>query len=73
LEGTQITDASLALLKDAKRLVHLSLDNTRVTDAGLRHLWGLPALLNVSVGRTEVTADGTAALKKATPTVRVRR
>jgi hypothetical protein len=72
LEGTQITDASLALLKDAKRLVYLSLDRTRVTDAGLRHVRGLPALLSVSADRTAVTPERLAALKKATPTLRMK-
>ena len=70
LEGTQITDASLALLKDAKCLQFLSLDGTRVTDAGLRHLEGLPALFDVSVDRTAVTPGGLGMLKKATPTLR---
>jgi hypothetical protein len=70
LEGTQITDASLALLKDAKCLQFLSLDGTRVTDAGLRHLEGLPVLFDVSVDRTAVTPGGLGMLKKATPTLR---
>jgi hypothetical protein len=70
LEGTHITDASLALLKDAKRLMFVSLDRTRVTDAGLRHLSGLPALIRVSVDRTAVTPEGMASLKAATPSLR---
>src|SRR4030095_10159387 len=41
LQGTNVTDATLAPLKDIASLVEVNLATTRVTDGGLAHLKGL--------------------------------
>ena len=69
LAHTRITDASLALLENARKLWSLDLEGTRITDSGLRHLHGLPALEIVHVDGTLVTPEGMAALKAATPSI----
>jgi hypothetical protein len=71
LDRTQISDAGLIHLQNAKRLITLSLEQTKITDAGLRQLHGLPALKGLCVNGTRVTSEGVAALKAATPSLRV--
>jgi hypothetical protein len=59
-EFPKLTDADLATLKGAPRLVHLTLDNAPITDAGLAHLAGLSTLRTLSVSNTRITDAGLA-------------
>jgi mono/diheme cytochrome c family protein len=61
--GTNITDATLAPLKDVITLVELNLAGTRVTDAGLQNLSGLTNLLTLHLEHTKISDAGLAALK----------
>ena len=63
LMGTNVTDQTLAQLKDIKGLVNLNLRNTKITDAGLTHLKGLPNLISLNLAGTSVTDAGLANLK----------
>jgi eukaryotic-like serine/threonine-protein kinase len=45
LECTQVSDTSLAHLKDCKSLTHLALNGTKVSDAGLAYFKGMPLKL----------------------------
>jgi hypothetical protein len=63
LHGTNITDATLAPLKDIAGLIHLNLAGTKVTDAGLDHLKGLTNLLRLHLELTQITDAGLARLK----------
>jgi len=56
--GTDITDAGLVHLKDAKGLVRLHLEKTKITDAGLAHLKGLDNLEYLNIYSTAVTDAG---------------
>ena len=67
LDGTTVTDADLAALKDLADLRYLVLSDTNITDAGLVHLAGLLNLATLHVGGTKVTAAGVARLKRALP------
>ena len=58
LLGTNVTDATLAQLKDIKGLVNLNLRNTKITDAGLVHLKALPNLISLNLAGTAVTDAG---------------
>jgi hypothetical protein len=69
LDDTGVTDASLALLRNARNLRFIGLNGTAVTDAGLVHLHGLPKLISVSLAGTKVTQAGITALKAATPSL----
>ena len=66
LQGTNATDATVALLKDVTSLVELNLANTKVTDAGLAHLKGLTYLQRLHLELTGVTDAGLAHLKPLT-------
>jgi len=63
LLGTNVTDATLAQLKDIKGLVHLNLRNTKITDAGLANLTGMANLISLNLSGTAVTDAGLANLK----------
>ena len=63
LQGTNVTDATLALLKDMASLVDLNLATTRVTDAGLENLKGLTNLMRLHLELTGITDAGLAHLK----------
>jgi mono/diheme cytochrome c family protein len=62
-QGTNITDASVAPLKDVVTLVDLNLAGTRVTDAGLQGLDGLTNLVALHLEHTKITDAGLAHLK----------
>ena len=64
LLGTNVTDATLAAVKDIPTLVHLNLRGTKITDAGLAHLQGLTNLLELHLEKTAITDAGLAHLKK---------
>lgn len=66
LLGTNVTDATLAVLKDIPTLVHLNLRATRVTDGGLVHLKSLPNLLELHLENTGITDAGLVHLKGLT-------
>lgn len=63
LHGTNVTDATVAQLKDIVGLVDLNLANTKVTDAGLAHLKGLANLQRLHLELTSITDAGLAHLK----------
>ena len=63
LHGTNVTDATVAQLKDIVGLVDLNLANTRVTDAGLANLKGLANLQRLHLELTSITDAGLAHLK----------
>ena len=63
LQGSNITDATLAPIKDVLGLIDLNLATTRVTDAGLAHLKPLANLQRLHLEQTGVTDAGLAQLK----------
>jgi len=63
LAGTNVTDASLAPLKNIPSLIELNLGNTRVTDAGLSAIAALGYLQNFQAPLTSVTDAGLTQLK----------
>ena len=63
LQGTNATDATVALLKDVTSLVELNLGTTKVTDAGLANLKGLANLQRLHLELTEVSDAGLAHIK----------
>jgi cellulose synthase/poly-beta-1,6-N-acetylglucosamine synthase-like glycosyltransferase/Leucine-rich repeat (LRR) protein len=58
LYGTNVTDATLALLKNKQGLDNLFLGGTQVTDAGVANLQNLPNLEHLDLGGTQVTDAG---------------
>jgi hypothetical protein len=66
LLGTNVNDATLAIIKDIPTLVHLNLRSTRITDAGLANLKGLTNLLELHLEKTSVTDAGLVHLKDLT-------
>ena len=63
MQGTNITDATLAMLKDIPTLVDLNLAGTKITDAGLANLKSLPNLITLHLENTPVTDAGLVHLK----------
>ena len=61
--GTNVTDATIAPLKDILTLVDLNLGGTKVTDAGLQAIAGLTNLVILHLEHTQVTDAGLAHLK----------
>ncbi|MEW6303026.1 MAG: c-type cytochrome domain-containing protein [Verrucomicrobiota bacterium] len=61
--GTNITDASIAPLKNIKVLYDLNLAGTSVGDAGLANLAGLPNLTRLHLEHARITDAGLANLK----------
>jgi hypothetical protein len=58
INGTKVTDAGLALLKDSKKLSVLWADRTDITDKGLEHLKALNELSWLTLNGTKVTDAG---------------
>lgn len=58
LAGTNVRDASLALVKHCAKMRKLALDRTKVTDAGLVHLEGFPNLVWLGLADTAITDKG---------------
>src|SRR6266545_2035417 len=63
LHGSNVTDATLAPIKDVLGLIDLNLATTKVTDAGLAHLKPLANLQRLHLELTGVTDVGLAQLK----------
>ena len=63
LAGTNVTDATIAPLKDITSLVELNLATTKVTDAGLAAIAGLPYVENLQLQLTGITDAGLAHVK----------
>lgn len=61
--GTNVTDATIAPLKDVLTLVDLNLTGTKITDAGLQTLEGLTNLVILHLERTQISDGGLAHLK----------
>ena len=66
LQGTNVTDATVASLKDVTSLVDLNLATTRVTDQGLENLKGLAYLMRLHLELTGISDAGLAHLKPLT-------
>ncbi len=58
LQGSKVSDAGLAHLKDLRQVRFLFLDGTNVTDAGLANLEGLTSLRWLALSKTRVTDAG---------------
>ena len=58
LSDKEITDETLAILKDAASIQSLNLRGTKITDAGLAHLAGLKGLTRLHLEKTAVTDAG---------------
>ena len=65
LQGTNITDATIAPVKDITSLVSLNLGATKVSDAGLVHIKGLTNLTRLYLDLTSVSDAGLANLTDA--------
>ena len=63
LLGTNVTDATLAPLKNILGLVDLNLGGTKVTDGGLAGIQGLTNLTRLHLEKTGITDAGLAHLK----------
>jgi len=63
LAGTNVTDATIAPLKDVTSLVELNLGTTRITDAGLAAIASLGYLQNLQAPLTSLTDAGLAHVK----------
>jgi len=72
MANPDVTDDTLALLRDLPRLRELTLNDSAITDAGLEVLAGLPSLETLRIARTGVTAEGVARFLEAPP-ARLRR
>jgi len=73
LGETQVTDAGLLHLKGFADLTVLVLNHTEVSDAGLEHLKGSTKLQILEVRGTRVTDRGISDLRRALPSLEVRR
>jgi serine/threonine protein kinase len=70
---TGVTDSGMTYLKEVPALEEVSLDETQVSDEGLRHLCESKSIKVIKVWNTRVTPAGIEEVKKAHPTMRVRR
>jgi peroxiredoxin len=69
---TNCTNDELKLLSACERLVSVQVQSAKITDEGLEHLKAIPKLATVMLSSTSaVTEAGIAALKAASPNVRV--
>ena len=66
LQGTNVTDAVVAPVKDLTSLIEINLAKTSVTDAGLSALENLTNLLRLHLELTSITDAGLARLKNLT-------
>ena len=64
IDGTKVTDAGLAALRDCQELESFSCGDTTISDAGLAHLAGLP-LQNLDLQSTAVSGAGLRYLEAA--------
>ena len=71
LEQTAVSDKGIVHLSKLKNLRYLNLYGTSVTDSALPQLQHLKRLERLYVWKTKITAEGTAALEKAIPGLRV--
>src|SRR5262249_8935235 len=58
MANPDVTDESIAPLKEMKGLQELDLSGTQVTDVGLTILKDLPALARLRLARTKITDQG---------------
>ncbi|MDA7977549.1 MAG: hypothetical protein MPJ50_02120 [Pirellulales bacterium] len=63
LNGTPVTDESMAEIAKLESLETVNLDGSRITDNGLAQLSELPNLKTVFCRKTEVTVQGAAKLR----------
>ncbi len=71
LQGTQFSNASVAVLSACQNLQQLNLRSTAVTDAGLEHLQSLSRLTSLFISGTKVTDKAIAEFKAAHPQCKV--
>ena len=69
--GPSVSDATLAVLKDARCLTTLWLDRCRITDDGLRELAGMASLRRLDVRGTAISDAAVAELQRALPNCRI--
>ena len=67
LDGPNVTDDRLAILKGHNYLAGVDLMSTRVTDQGLAHLETLPTLKFLTIEKAQVTRAGIEHFRKAAP------
>jgi hypothetical protein len=67
LNGSQITDDSLAVLQKMPYLEFLDVSNVDISDKGLEYLKELPSLKELYITHTKVTSSGIEGLKRALP------
>lgn len=67
MSNPDVTDETLAVLRQLPQLKELSLDDSSVTDVGLATLARLPALESLRIARTKVTPAGVAAFLASPP------
>ena len=65
-QGTNVTDATIAPVKDILTLVDLNLGGTKITDSGLQHIANLTNLITLHLEHTGITDAGLAHFKKLT-------
>lgn len=63
LQGTELTDAGLAQLKNVPNLIDLNLGGTKVTDAGLKTVGSIKSIQRLNLNNTKITDAGLASLK----------
>lgn len=66
LRGAEVSDATVAGLKDVKSLVDLNLSTTKITDAALVHLKGMAHLQKLNLSQTAITDAGLSNLRGLT-------
>jgi hypothetical protein len=67
LQGSNVTDADMALIAGASDIRALDLSNTGITDKCLSTLATLPNLKHLNLRRTQVTAEGLRQFSKKAP------
>lgn len=67
MSNPDVTDETLAVLRDLPGLKELSLDDSAVTDRGLAALSDLASLESLRVARTKITPEGVAAFLASPP------
>ena len=71
LDGTSITDASMARLTTVTQLETLDVSGTAVTAKGLLELRSLPKLKRIRTGATQLSADDRTRLAATMPRVEI--
>ena len=73
LQNSHVTDAGLEPLKGMSNIRYITLEGTSITDRAMDSLKTISSLQYVTLKGTRVTEDGTLALRRALPGLRVDR